>query len=37
VKGRYHLEDLGINGKIVLECILWKKVEKVWTRVIWLR
>jgi hypothetical protein len=24
LKGRYHLEDLGIDGRIILECILGK-------------
>jgi hypothetical protein len=24
LKGRVHLEDLGINGRIILDWILWK-------------
>jgi len=30
LKERDHAEDLGINGKIVLECILGKYGGKVW-------
>jgi hypothetical protein len=37
VKGRVHLEDLDIDGKILLEWILGKKGRKVWTGFIWLR
>jgi hypothetical protein len=37
VKGRDHLEDLGINGKIILELILGKYSGNVWTGCIWLR
>jgi hypothetical protein len=29
-KGRDHLEDLGIDGKIILEWILGKEGGKVW-------
>jgi hypothetical protein len=37
VKGRDHVEDLGVNGKIILERILGKEGGKVWTGSIWLR
>jgi hypothetical protein len=36
-KGRDHSEDLDIDGKIILESILGKCGEKVWTGFIWLR
>jgi hypothetical protein len=36
-KGRNHLEDLVVAGKIVLEWILGKRSGKVWTGFIWLR
>jgi hypothetical protein len=36
-KGREHSEDLGIDGKIILELILGKQGGKVWTGCIWLR
>jgi len=36
-KGREHLEDLGIDGKIILEWILDKFGGKVWTEFIWFR
>jgi hypothetical protein len=29
-KGRDHMEDLGIDGKIILECILGKNGGAVW-------
>jgi hypothetical protein len=29
--GRDHLEDLGVDGKIILEWILGKQFGKVWT------
>jgi hypothetical protein len=36
LKGRDHLEDLGVDGKI-LEWILGKWGGKMWTGCIWLR
>jgi hypothetical protein len=35
--GRDHLEDLGVDVRIILEWILGKYSGKVWTRFIWLR
>jgi hypothetical protein len=37
LKGRVHLEDLNIDGKIVLAWILEKWDRKVWIICIWLR
>jgi hypothetical protein len=37
LKGRYHAEDLGIEGKIIFECILEKQSVKLWTGCFWLR
>jgi hypothetical protein len=37
LKGRDYSEDLGIDGRIVLEWILGKLGGKVWTVCIWLR
>jgi hypothetical protein len=37
LKGRYYSEDLGIDGKIILEWVLGKWDGKVWTGCIWLR
>jgi hypothetical protein len=31
LKGRYHAEELGVDGKIMLEWILRKYGGKVWT------
>jgi hypothetical protein len=36
-KGRYHSEELGVHGRIILEWILGKYGGKVWTGCIWLR
>jgi hypothetical protein len=36
-KGRDHLEDLDVDGRIVLKCILEKWVWMVWTGSVWLR
>jgi hypothetical protein len=30
-EGRDHTEDLGVDGRIILEWILKKRGEKVWT------
>jgi hypothetical protein len=30
MKGRDHSEDLGVDGKIILEWILEKQSDKVW-------
>jgi hypothetical protein len=35
--GRNHVEDLGVDGKIILNWILGKKPGRVWTGFIWLR
>jgi hypothetical protein len=32
-----HSEDIGLDGKIILKCIVGKKGEKVWTGCVWLR
>jgi hypothetical protein len=37
LKGRDHLEDLGVDGRIMLEWILNKYIGRMWTRFIWLR
>jgi hypothetical protein len=37
LKGQDHLEDLGIDEKLILEWILKKLGGKVWTGFIWLR
>jgi hypothetical protein len=37
MKGRDHSEDLGVDGRIILEWILGKYGGKVWTGFIWLR
>jgi hypothetical protein len=37
MKGRDHSDNLGINGRIVLEWILGKYSGKVWTGFVWLR
>jgi hypothetical protein len=31
------LENLGVDGKIILEWILWKWGGRLWNRFIWLR
>jgi hypothetical protein len=36
-KGRDHSEDLGVDGRSILKCILGKVGGKVWTGFIWLR
>jgi hypothetical protein len=37
LSGRDHSEDIGVDGKIILECILGKQGGNVWTRLIWFR
>jgi hypothetical protein len=37
LKGKDHSEDLGIEGKIILEWILGKLGGKVWPGCIWLK
>jgi hypothetical protein len=36
LKGRYHFEDLVVDGKIILEWILRRRGGRVWTGLIWL-
>jgi hypothetical protein len=36
-EGKTPLEDLGIDGRIILERILKKQVGRVWSGSIWLR
>jgi hypothetical protein len=36
-KGKIHSKELDIDGKIILEWVLWKQSSKVWTGYIWLR
>jgi hypothetical protein len=31
------LDDLGVDGRIILERILWKQCGKLWTGFNWLR
>ena len=35
--GKNHLEDLGIDGMIMLKCIFKKRNWEAWTGLIWLR
>jgi hypothetical protein len=37
LKGRGHLEDLGVDVKVILEWILRKYGGKLWTGCMWLR
>jgi hypothetical protein len=37
LKGRDQSEDIGVDGRIILEWILGKYGEKVWTKCMWLR
>jgi hypothetical protein len=36
-EGRGHLENKGVDGRIILERILWKWGGMVWTLCIWYR
>jgi hypothetical protein len=37
LKGRDHLENLGVDWKIIFKWVLWKYDVKVWNGFIWLR
>jgi hypothetical protein len=37
LKGRDHSEDLGVDGRIILEWILGKYGGEMWTGSIWIR
>jgi hypothetical protein len=37
LKGTSHSEDLGVNGRIILKCILAKKSVRLNTGYIWLK
>jgi hypothetical protein len=34
---RDHMEDLGVDERMILQCMLNKSFGKVWTGLIWLR
>jgi hypothetical protein len=37
LKERNHLEYLGVDGRIMLKCIIKKWDEEAWTRLSWFR
>jgi hypothetical protein len=37
LKGRDHMEEIGIGGQIILEWFSGKLDRKVWTEFVWLR
>ena len=36
-EGKRHMEELGVDGGMMLQCMLKKSSGKVWTGLIWLR
>jgi hypothetical protein len=36
-KGKDHSGNLGVDGRLILECILGKEGGKMWSGFIWLR
>jgi hypothetical protein len=36
LKGKQHLADFGVNGRIILTIISEKQGRKVWSRFMWL-
>jgi hypothetical protein len=37
MKRKYHLDDLGVNGKIILKWIIRKQGGRTWIGLIWVR
>jgi len=35
LKGRHRVVDLSVDGKIILEWILWQEGGKMWIGIIW--